>query len=135
MKRLIALALSVALAAPGCASGRGGGRIRFTPTGDPPSVAAHARHIPFGSLVSIKLGDGQSIEGTFVHLDERELVLQPKGAPAGTSVVVPVEQVVLLEVREPGQGKTIAVGIVAGIAGALGLLVLIAVAVAAGGGS
>jgi hypothetical protein len=134
MKRLIALAVSVALAVPGCAA-RGGGRMRFTPTGNPPSVSAYARHIPFGALVSLTLDDGRTIEGRFVRFDERDLVLQPEGARGEASIVVPVEQVVVLEVREPGQGKAIAIGVVAGLAGALGMLALIAVAVAAGGGS
>lgn len=126
MKKLMAMVLSAALGASGCATANSGGIPRLDPPRDSTMMAGYARSIPAGSPVRVGLAGGGTLSGTLLGADEEVLVVQPRGRRPEAPREVPIGEVLSIEIQRPsGVGKVIAIGATAGAAATLGVLLLL----------
>ena len=142
MRRLIALALSAALAAPGCATVNARAQtgaasayqaapqpVRAAP--DRSALTEFARQLPAGTRVRVKTTDGGTIRGTLIKTTDTSLIVQPRTRITEPLIEVPLDRLAALEPEQPGSntGRAIAIGAAAGAGAALGvILLLIAIA-------
>jgi hypothetical protein len=135
MRRLVALALSTALAAPGCASVNArpqtgaiasyrtdSQRVRALP--DRSALGDFARQLPPGARVRVKVTSGDTIRGTLV---KTTVILQPRTRIAEPLIEVPFDKLAALEQEMPSSsaGRAIAIGAAAGAGAALGIIMLL----------
>ncbi|HET7216594.1 MAG TPA: hypothetical protein VFJ02_01040 [Vicinamibacterales bacterium] len=138
MRRLIALALSAVLIAPGCATVTGGAqtttasRYQAGPQGvhalpDRAALSDFARQLPAGARVRVKLTSGDTIRGTLIKTTDTSLVVQPRTRIAEPLIDVPFDRLAALEQETPGSstGRAIAIGAAAGAGAALGVIMLL----------
>jgi hypothetical protein len=138
MRRLVALALSTALAAPGCASVNArpqtgaiasyrtdSQRVRALP--DRSALGDFARQLPPGARVRVKVTSGDTIRGTLVKTTDTSVILQPRTRIAEPLIEVPFDKLAALEQEMPSSsaGRAIAIGAAAGAGAALGIIMLL----------
>ena len=87
------------------------------------SVAAQ---IHAGSQVNVQLHSGQRFRAVLVRADQESLVLLPKTRLAVPVQTIKYEEIAALERREAGvgAGKAVAIGVAAGAAAFLGMLLI-----------
>jgi len=130
MRRLIALALSTALALPGCAS------HTVTPQTTPARntdadrqvLVSYVMQLAVGSRVKVTRMDGHDVRGTLMKATEAAVIVQRRTRVPEPPVTVPLEEVRAVEI-EPASGnagRTIAIGVAAGAGAALGVLLILA---------
>jgi hypothetical protein len=116
MRRLVALALSTALAAPGCAS-----------VNARPQTGAIASYRTDSQRVRVKVTSGDTIRGTLVKTTDTSVILQPRTRIAEPLIEVPFDKLAALEQEMPSSsaGRAIAIGAAAGAGAALGIIMLL----------
>jgi hypothetical protein len=139
MKRLVAMVLVVATATTGCAAARAQGprvptqaSTAYVP--DPALMADYIRQLPLGSRVRISLADGRVIHGTLMKSDADPIVVQRRTRIPEAPLHIAVKDVLALELesKSGSPGRAIAMGATAGVAAALGVLLILAAIFAAG---
>jgi len=139
MQRTITAMLCLTLLS-GCASA--GATARINPAPPPPAAASHAdaalfssyvAHLAIGSRVHVVLADGHHIKGTLMKADAGAIVVQPKTRIPEPPVEIALDRIATVELDSPNGnvGKTVAIGIGAGVAGVFVAFAIIAAIFAA----
>ena len=120
MRQVLALVLTVALAAPGAAAAQ-----------VPADVwRSFAEQVDVGTELNVRLRDGQRFRAVLIGTQDSGVLLQPKTRVPVPVQVVPYDAIAALERREGGgvgAAKAAAIGVAAGV-GAFFAMVLIFVA-------
>jgi hypothetical protein len=145
MKRLLALVLSVGLAAPGCTATRPR-RMQVTPAADATAATAvttttttrarawqraamidFARALHPGSRIRLTQPGNRTARGTLISTTDTALVFQPRARIAEPPVEIPFSDIVAIELETSNgsTGRAIAIGAAVGAGAALGVLMLI----------
>lgn len=132
MKRLGALLVGCALAAPGCAT-TGATAPSTARVADPQAVdrtvlAEYVQRLPPGSAVRVERTKGRTLRGTLMKATAQSLIIQPRTRVPEPPVEVPLTDV--LSVTPESQngsnlGKAIGVGAAAGAGAALAVFLII----------
>ena len=138
MKRLFALALCVALAAPGCATTtlhqrRDQRAPDTTPATTARLLADYIRQIPVGSRVRITEHGGRVLRATLMRNDGDPIVVQRRARIPEPPIELPIVAIAAVELDAPTNsnvGRNIAIGAAAAAGATLGVLALIAAIVA-----
>lgn len=130
MKRVMAAALSLSIAASGCAmSTRATTTYPLDRTTEQEVLTSYAEQLRIGTRVRATLDDNRVVKGTLVKKTPEAIIVQPHGR-----VAEPLMELRLTDLRavEPeqqksgGTGKAIAVGAAVGAGVSLGVLMLVA---------
>ena len=124
MKRLLALALCILIAAPGCASSRG--RMSYANYVSPASqrpvpadaalMADFVRQLPVGSRVRVSLANGAVVRGTLMKRDADPIIVQRRTRIPESPVEIPLSTIVAMELDSANGNVARNVGIAAGAA-------------------
>lgn len=139
MRRFIALALSAALVAPGCASVNSYSQARpravYAQTNaqgvrtvpDSSVLPDFARQLPAGTRIRVKVTDGDTIRGTLIKTTDTAIVVQPRTRVPEPLIEVPFNRLVSIEQEVPGSGvgRAIAIGAAAGAGAAVGVIMIL----------
>jgi hypothetical protein len=133
--RIIAALLIAGVTACGCAA-------RLQPTvlpdtlGDAERAAVmrdYVGQLPAGSRIKVETTDGTRFTGTLLSVDRDRVVVQPHGRLAEPSRALPIASLRVVEPAPAGAngslGKAIAIGVVAGAASFLAMLLVALAAV------
>lgn len=138
-KKTLALVLSAAMAATGCASA-GGPRVESSPAfgADQQALLAdYVRKLPAGSKVKVERTTGEPVKGILIRASDTSVVIQRHTRVPEPAVEIPLDQVtrVSLDTAGSGHGKTIGLGIAAGVGSFVAIgLIIAALAFKAGAG-
>ena len=131
-QKMLALALSVTVAAPGCASARLSGPPVAVPMSmpsadqgiDPATLAEYLRTIRIGSTITVERIDGRSMRATLLKVTDRSLTVQEKTRSPEPAVEIPLTDI--LRVTPAGKnGHSVAKAIGIGAAAAGGAVLAI----------
>jgi hypothetical protein len=132
MPRTLAVLLILAAATAACATARAqDGRMQFQRVPayvpDPSLMSDYVRQLPVGSRVRVTLADGSVLHGILMKGDADPIVVQKRTRvpEAPLQIAIKDVQAVELEAKTSG-GKTVAMGAAAGVAAALGVLLILA---------
>jgi hypothetical protein len=132
MRRVVVLLLCAMLALPGCAAVTRPSAQRVTSQPnpsrrvDPALMADYVRQLPIGSRVKISQVGGTVIHGTLMKRDTDPIVVQRRTRLPEEPVMIPVRDILALELETEGSvGRTIAIGIASGAGATLGVLLLL----------
>ena len=91
-------------------------------------MAEYVRQLPLGSRVRVSLADGRVIHGTLMKADADPIVVQRRTRipEAPLHIAIKDVQALELESKTGGPGRAIAMGAAAGVASALGVLLILA---------
>jgi hypothetical protein len=130
---MIAAALCVALAAPGCVASQGP-RVQTAPaapvaTADSQVLADFVERLDLGTRVKVTVGDNKTIRGTLVKRTAEALVLQPRTRVPEPLLEIKYADLLAIE-PEPrssgGTAKAVAIGVAVGVGAAVGTLFILA---------
>jgi hypothetical protein len=133
MSRLIAMLLCFSVLCSGCATA-GGGRMTTAPAAglqlaDPAVVASYVKQLPIGSRVRVGLTGGARVTGTLMNANDREIVVQPRTRIAEPPLQIAMDRIVAVELETTSNsnlGKSIGIGIAAGVGGTLAVFMILA---------
>ena len=92
-------------------------------------MAAYVQRLPIGGRIRATLLDGSRVRGTLMKATDTAIVVQPRTRLPEPPVEVPVSKIAAIELETPSNvGRSIAIGVVAGVAGALGVIAILAAA-------
>ena len=131
MRQLLAVLLSAALVASGCASA---GRTRAATgpqaaTVDTAAMADYVQRLPAGSRVRVERADGTSMRGTLMKAGEGVIVVQARTRVPEPPVQMPIAEIARVTVDGNGgmsTGKAIGIGIASGVGAFFAILAIIA---------
>ena len=134
MKRTLALLLSIALAAPGCATTGTTGAVVAPSSGV--TVANHAvlaeyvQRIPLGSPVLVQFTNGKELRGTLMKATEQNVIVQPKTRVPEPALEIPLGEVmgVAVESKKGSLARSIGIGAAVGVGAAVGFLLFLVAA-------
>lgn len=132
-RQTIALTLCAALVS-GCASTRGprvasGAQSQpavSRPAADPALMAEYVQKLQLGTRVRVGLVTGKSIKGTLMKATDRAIVVQTRTRFPEPPFELPLTDIVSVAPESSnGVGRAIGVGVAAGAAASLGVLLLL----------
>ena len=136
MRKMIAVALTMAMLTTGCASA--GGPRMATPTTMAPSVvdtasmAEYVTRLPAGSKVRVELTSGASMRGTLMKTAPDAIVVQKNTRIPEAPVQIPLAQIARVTV-DNGSGnstaRSIGIGIASGLGVFFGILAILAASI------
>jgi hypothetical protein len=133
MTRAIAFLLSIALAAPGCATARMT-RAPAAPLSKGPSqelpdralLTTYLKQLPPGSKVRARLIDGSTVRGTLMKAGDEGIVVQMNARLPEPPRAVPIDQIRAVDLDSPGGvAKAIGIGVAVGVGTFFGVLLLL----------
>ena len=132
-RQTIALTLCAALGS-GCASA-GGPRVASDPHArpgvsrpatDPAVMADYVQRLQLGTRVRVDLASGKSVKGTLMKATDRAIVVQTRTRFPEPPFELPITDIVSVAPESSnGVGRAIGVGVAAGAAASLGVLLLL----------
>lgn len=130
LRQTLAVVLCAALATTGCASAAGP-RIAPAPAApiqDTTTLADYVQRLAVGSKVRVDRTDGTSIRGTLMKATAQSILVQKNTRVAEAPVEIPLGQLtrVTLDNGSSSVGKTVAIGVAAGVGATLGFLLILA---------
>ena len=132
LKQTLALVLSAALAASGCASG-GGPRVVSEPSpvfgpGDRAMLADYVQKLPAGSKVIVERSSGGTLKGILLKASDASVVIQRNTRVPEAPIEVPLEQVTRVSIDNGGTnpGKAIGIGVAVGVGAFFGVALILA---------
>jgi hypothetical protein len=133
MKKLIAAALCVALAAPGCVASQGA-RVQTAPaapvtTADRQILADFVERLDLGTRVKVTVTGNRTLRGTLVKRTADALVLQPRARVPEPLVEIRYTDLLAIEPETRTNGgttKAIAIGVAVGVGAVVGTLFILA---------
>ena len=131
-KRLMAGLLCVALATTGCASsGVRTTQVAQAPVFDQRVMKDYVEKLPAGSRVRVEQIDGKSFRGTLMSTTPTAVVIQKNTRVPEAPMEVPIARVARITLDTPtgSTGRSIGIGIAAGIGATLGFLAILAAAI------
>jgi hypothetical protein len=140
IRQLIALALAAAVASSGCASAGGGARhqsagARYQTTSGQAKtsrtamlLSEYVSQLPIGSKVRVDLFDGHRLHGTLMKADQSGIVVRPRARIPEPPLEIPIDRIIAVDLeRESGNiGKSIAIGVAAGVGGVMAVFAILA---------
>lgn len=127
-KKALALVLSAAMAATGCASA-GGPRVESSPAfgADQRALLAdYVQKLPAGSKVKVERTTGGTVKGILMKATETSVVVQRNTRVPEAAMEIPLDQVtrISLETGSGNPGKAVAIGVAVGVGSffAIGLI-------------
>jgi hypothetical protein len=96
---------------------------------DPAVVASYVKQLPIGSRVRVALTGGARVKGTLMNATDREIVVQPRTRIAEPPLQIAMDRIVAVELETAGNGnlgKSIGIGIAAGVGGTLAFFLILA---------
>ena len=131
LQRLLAIALCVTVAAPGCASARwsntgvpAASAPRTKQAIDPATLMDYLKTLPPGSTIRVDRIDGQSVRGTMLKVTDRSVTIQEKTRLPEPAFEIPFNQIIRVTPSgSNGNGVAKAIGI--GAAAAAGAVLTI----------
>jgi hypothetical protein len=104
------------------------------PVQDTGVLADYVQRIPAGSRVRVERSGGGVLRGTLMKASPEHIVVQKNTRVPETPVEIPLSEItrVSLDTGSSSAGKSIGIGLAAGAAGAVGVLLVLA-AIFAGG--
>ena len=131
LRSSLAVLLTVAVAASGCATTGGYVSPGTAPRAADPAIAAFVQQLPPGSVVLIDLRRGRRVRGLLLKATADAVVVQPRTRLPEPPIDVPMTEIVRVQPQsDDGRslGRAIGVGAAAGAGAALGVfLILLAV--------
>ena len=131
-KRLMAGLLCGALATTGCASsGVRAAQVPQAPLFDQKVMKDYVEKLPAGSRVRVEQTDGKSFRGTLMSTTPTAVVIQKNTRVPEPPVEVPIARLarITLDMPSGSTGRSIGIGIAAGIGATLGFLAILAAAI------
>ena len=135
MKRTTAFLLSIALAAPGCATTGTTGAVvapsSRVAVASPSVLAEYVQRIPLGSPVLVQFTNGKEMRGTLMKATDQNVFVQPKTRIPEPALEIPLTEVmgVALESKKGGSvAKSIAIGAAVGVGAAVGFILILVAA-------
>jgi hypothetical protein len=129
----MAALLAFALAVAGCAtaSSGSGAAVSAAPATNGTLLAEYVQGLPIGARVRADLTDGRRLRGTLMRVTRQSLVIQPHTRLPEPPLDVPLAAVWSVELEAPSSlGRSVAIGLAAGAGGAIGVLLVLAAALA-----
>lgn len=138
IKRMIAIVLCAALSAAGCATASPRGAMRtagamppqqevLAPRADTAAIASFAQKLPVGSRIKVERVSGGPIHGTLIKASDDAIVVQRNTRVPEPPVEIRFTDVTRVSLEsESHAGRSIAIGIAAGVGAALGILAILA---------
>ena len=130
--RPLALLLSLLIAAPGCATVRGGQAAAATTpapsSADRTVLAEYVQKIPPGSALRIDLANGRVLRATLMKVSAQGLIVQKRTRIPEPPIDIPFDNLLRVTLDTPGGtgvGKAIGIGIAAGAGAALAVFIVI----------
>jgi hypothetical protein len=135
MKRVFALLLSAALAAPACATTGTTGAVAAPGSGfavaNQSVLAEYVQRIPLGSPVLVQFTNGKEMRGTLMKATGQNVFVQPKTRIPEPPLEIPLTEVMGVAL-EPKKGnsvaKSIAIGAAVGVGAAVGFILILVAA-------
>lgn len=132
IKRMMALVLCSALAAPGCATTGATGitpaRTAETRAADRAVLAEYLQKLPLGSPIRVDRSNGRSLRGTLMKASDRSLIVQPRTRIPEPAVEIALDDVISVT-PDPQSGtnlgRAIGIGAAAGAGAALAVFLII----------
>jgi hypothetical protein len=96
---------------------------------DPALVASYVKQLPIGSRVRVGLTGGARIKGTLMTSNDREIVVQPRTRIPEPPLQIAMDRIVAVELETNSNsnlGRTIGVGVAAGVGGTLAVFLVLA---------
>jgi hypothetical protein len=129
LKKMVAVLVCAAFATTGCASA-GGQRIPQSapaaPVQDKTVLADYVQRLSAGSRVRVEKTDGASFRGTLMKATPQAILVQKNTRVPEAPVEIPLEQVTRVTLDNgSSMGKTVAIGVGAGVAATFGVLLLL----------
>jgi len=128
LRHTLALVLCGALVTTGCATAAGP-RIAQAPVTpqDKAILADYVQRLPVGSRVRVEQADGRSFRGTLMKATTQAILVQKNTRVPEAPVEVALDQLTRVTLDQGGSsaGKTVAIGVGAGIAASLGFLLIL----------
>ena len=130
LRRMIAALMCAALATTACASA-GGQRIPQAAPGAPVQdkavLADYVQRLAAGSKVRVERTDGTSFRGTLMKASPQAILVQKNTRVPEAPVEIPLEQLTRVTLDNgSSMGKSVAIGVGAGVATTFGVLLLLA---------
>lgn len=130
MLRKMIAALVCAALATGCASA-GGQRIPQsapgTPIQDTAVLADYVQRLSAGSKVRVERTDGTAFRGTLMRATAQAILVQKNTRVPEAPIEIPLEQLTRVTLDSgSSMGKSVAIGVTAGVAATFGVLLLLA---------
>jgi hypothetical protein len=128
-RQTLALALCCALVTTGCASAAGP-RIAQAPAArvqDSGTLADYVQRLAAGSKVRVEKTDGTSFRGTLMKATPESILVQKNTRVPERPVEIPMDQLTRVTLDTgSSMGKTVAIGVGAGVAATFGVLLILA---------
>lgn len=130
LKRIVAALVCAALATTGCASA-GGQRIPQAAPGaaiqDKAVLADYVQRLSAGSKVRVERTDGTAFRGTLMRATSQSILVQKNTRVPEAPIEIPLEQLTRVTLDNgSSMGKSVAIGVTAGVAATFGVLLLLA---------
>lgn len=130
LKRMIAALVCAALATTACASA-GGQRIPHSAPGAPIQdkavLADYVQRLSAGSKVRVERTDGTAFRGTLMRATAQTILVQKNTRVPEAPIEIPLEQLTRVTLDNgSSMGKSVAIGVGAGVAATFGVLLLLA---------
>jgi hypothetical protein len=132
LKRLTAGLLCCMLVTTGCASsGMRAAQAAPPPAFDQQVMKDYVAKLPAGSRVRIEQTDGRSFRGTLMSTTATAVVVQKATRVPEPPIEVPIARVarITLDMPSGSTGRSIGIGIAAGVGATLGFLAILAAAI------
>ena len=133
VNRLMALALSAALASQGCAAATMGSARGAQPPMDVSVMSDYVQRLPPGAAIKIERTGGRTLRGTLMKATDRSVVVQPRTRIAEPAMEIGIDELLSVTPDVPqgsNVGKAIGIGAAAGAGAALALFLIIVAAYA-----
>jgi hypothetical protein len=130
LRRIVAVLICATLATTGCASA-GGQRIPQAAPGAPVQdkavLADYVQRLSAGSKVRVEQTDGTSFRGTLMRATAQSVLVQKNTRVPEAPIEIPLERLTRLTLDNGStMGRSVAVGVGAGVAATFGVLLLLA---------
>jgi hypothetical protein len=130
LKKMVAALVCAAFATTGCASA-GGQRIPQSAPGAPVQdkavLADYVQRLSPGSKVRVEQTDGTSFRGTLMRATPQSILVQKNTRVPEAPIEIPLERLTRLTLDNGSTvGRSVAVGVGAGVAATFGVLLLLA---------
>ena len=128
LRKMLVVVLCGVLVTTGCASASGA-RVAQAPQPalDRSMLADYAQRLPAGSRVRVELTNGQSFRGTLMKATADAIVVQKNTRVPEPPVQIRLDELTRLTLDTGGSnvGRTVAIGVGAGVAATFGVLLLL----------
>jgi hypothetical protein len=130
LRRMIALVLCAASVNVACASA-GGMRLQAAKPAIPDRTTAllaeYVKQLPIGSRIRVDLADGHRLKGTLMKTGDTGIVIRPHTRLPEPPLEIALDRIAAVDLDTGSSvGKTVAIGVAAGVGGVLAFFAILA---------